>query len=65
MTPEIYRVQAASPGLAMLAEVDHSGGDGAQIEVQVGDTIPGYGHVIAVTQQGTNWVVKTDNGLIQ
>ena len=64
-TPEIYRVQAASPGLAMLAEVDHSGGDGAQIEVQVGDTIPGYGHVIAVTQQGTNWVVKTDNGLIQ
>jgi hypothetical protein len=65
VTPEIYRVQAASPGLAMLAEVDHSGGDGAQIEVQVGDTIPGYGHVIAVTQQGTNWVVKTDNGLIQ
>ena len=64
-TPEIYRVQAASPGLAMLAEVDHSGGDGAQIEVQVGDTIPGYGHVISVTQRGTNWVVKTDNGLIQ
>ncbi|MCB8877438.1 hypothetical protein [Acidisoma silvae] len=64
-TPEIYRVQAASPGLAMLAEVDHSGGDGAQIEVQVGDSIPGYGHVISVTQQGTNWVVKTDNGLIQ
>lgn len=65
VTPEVYRVQAASPGLAMLAEVDHSGGDAAQIEVQVGDTLPGYGHVISVTQQGTNWVVKTDNGLIQ
>jgi hypothetical protein len=64
-TPEVYRVQAASPGLAMLAEVDHSGGDGAQLEVQVGDTIPGYGHVLSVTQQGTNWVVKTDSGLIQ
>jgi hypothetical protein len=49
----------------MLAEVDHSGGDGAQLEVQVGDTIPGYGHVLSVTQQGTNWVVKTDSGLIQ
>ena len=65
VTPEVYRVQAASPGLAMLAEVDHSGGDAAQIEVQVGDTLPSYGHVISVTQRGTNWVVKTDNGLIQ
>jgi hypothetical protein len=65
VTPEQYHVQAASPGLAMLAEVDHSGGDGSEIEVQVGDTIPGYGHVLSVSQQGTNWVVKTDSGLIQ
>jgi hypothetical protein len=65
VTPEIYHVQAASPGLAMLAEVDHSGGDGAQIQVQVGDTIPGYGHVLSVTQRGTNWIVQTDHGLIQ
>jgi hypothetical protein len=65
VTPEIYHVQAASPGLAMLAEVDHSGGEGAQIQVQVGDTIPGYGHVLSVSQRGNNWVVKTDNGLIQ
>ena len=65
VTPEIYHVQAASPGLAMLAEVDHSGGDGAQIQVQVGDTIPGYGRVLSVTQRGTNWIVQTDHGLIQ
>jgi hypothetical protein len=64
-TPEQYRVQAASPGLAMLAEVDHSGGDGAQQEVQVGDTLPGYGRVLSVAQQGTAWVVKTEHGTIQ
>jgi len=64
-TPEQYRVQAASPGLAMLAEVDHSGGDGAQQEVQVGDVLPGYGRVLSVAQQGTAWVVKTEHGTIQ
>ena len=56
--PKQYRVQAASPGLAMLAEVDRGGGDGAQLQVQVGDTIPGYGRVLSVQQQGTNWVVQ-------
>jgi hypothetical protein len=65
VTPALYHVQAASPGLAMLAEVDHSGGDGSEIEVQVGDTIPGYGHVLSVSQQGTDWVVQTDSGLIK
>ena len=39
--PKRYRVQAASPGLALLAEVDRGGGDGAQIQVAVGDTLPG------------------------
>jgi hypothetical protein len=63
--PEQFRVQAASPGLAMLAEVDHSGGDGAQQEVQVGDVLPGYGRVLSVSQQGTSWVVKTEHGTIQ
>ncbi len=65
VTPALYHVQAASPGLAMLAEVDRSGGDGSEIEVQVGDTIPGYGHVLSVSQEGTDWVVKTDTGLIK
>lgn len=65
VSPQQYHVQAASPGLAMLTTVDRSGGDGAQIQVQVGDMLPGYGHVLSVSQKGTSWVVKTDNGLIQ
>ena len=63
--PKQYRVEAASPGLAMLAEVARGGGAGAQLEVQVGDTIPGYGRVLSVEQQGTNWVVQTEHGTIQ
>ncbi|OJW30010.1 MAG: hypothetical protein BGO51_18780 [Rhodospirillales bacterium 69-11] len=60
-----YHVQAASPGLAMLAQVDRGGGDGAQLQVQVGDTIPGYGRVLSVEQQGTNWAVRTEHGTIR
>jgi hypothetical protein len=60
-----YRLQAASPGLAMLAEVDRGGGTGAQIEIQVGDVIPGYGRVKSIAQHGTAWVVTTENGTIQ
>ncbi len=59
-----YRVQAASPGLAMLAEVDRGGGDGAQLSVQVGDNLPGYGRVKSVSQRGTSWVVMTEHGTI-
>jgi hypothetical protein len=60
-----YRVQAASPGLALLAEVDRGGGDGAQLEVLVGDTIPGYGKITSIGQRGTAWVVTTEHGSIQ
>jgi hypothetical protein len=59
-----YRVQAASPGLALLAEIDRGGGDGAQIQASVGDTIPGYGRVKSVSQHGTTWVVTTEHGNI-
>lgn len=65
VSPQQYRVQAASPGLAMLAEIGRGGGPGAQLEVQVGDSIPGYGRVLSVAQQGTNWVVKTEHGTIR
>jgi hypothetical protein len=57
-----YKVQAASPGLAMLAQVDRGGGDGAQIEVRVGDSIPGYGRVKSIGQKGSTWVVTTEHG---
>lgn len=60
-----YRVQAASPGLAMLAEIDRGGGDGAQLQVAVGDSIPGYGKIKSIAQRGTSWVVTTENGAIQ
>ena len=60
-----YRVQAASPGLALLAEVDRGGGDGAQIQVNVGESVPGYGKVTAIGQKGTGWVVTTEHGVIQ
>jgi hypothetical protein len=60
-----YRVQAASPGLALLAEVERGGGEGAQMQVIVGDTIPDYGRVKSIAQKGTVWVVTTEHGLIQ
>ncbi len=60
-----YRVQAASPGLALLTEIARGGGDGAQIQLTVGDTIPGWGKVKSVSQRGTSWVVSTDKGVIE
>ncbi len=63
--PKTYRVQAASPGLALLAQVDRGGGDGAQIQVVVGDNVPDYGRVKSIAQKGTAWVVTTERGAIQ
>ena len=63
--PHRYRVQAASPNLAMLTEIGRSGDDGAQIQVGLGASVPGYGSVTAITQRGTAWVVQTEHGSIQ
>ena len=60
-----YHVQAASPGLAMLSELDAAGGEEEQIPVALGDVVPGYGKVISISQRGSSWVVKAQNGLIQ
>ena len=57
-----YRVTAASPGLAMLALLDRSGGEGSQIQVAVGDQVSGYGRVTAIQQRGSSWIVQTDKG---
>ncbi len=60
-----YRVQAASPGLALLAEVDRGGGEGAQLQVAVGDTLPDLGRVKSIAQRGTAWVVTAERGSVQ
>ena len=60
-----YRVQAASPSLAMLSELDPSGDDRAPLEVRIGNAVPGYGRVTAIIQAGTSWQVRTDRGTIQ
>jgi hypothetical protein len=60
-----YHVQAASPGLAMLSELDQSGGEIRQIPVSPGDDVPGWGKVISISQRGAAWLVKTGHGVIQ
>jgi hypothetical protein len=60
-----YHVQAASPGMAMLSELDSSGGEERQVPVGPGELLPGYGKVVSISQQGAAWVVKTDHGSIQ
>jgi hypothetical protein len=60
-----YRVQAASPGLAMLSEIDRTGDDVAPLQVEVGAKIPGYGRVTKISQRGTEWVVQTEKGPIR
>ena len=60
-----YRIQAASPGLAMLGEIDRTGEDGAPLQIAVGTQIPGWGRVKSIDQRGTTWVVQTENGAIQ
>ena len=59
-----YRIQAASPGLAMLSVID-GGPDDRPIEVAIGTDLPGYGKVRSIEQHGQAWVVKADRGSIE
>lgn len=59
ISPSRYRIEAASPGLAVLSH------DGHTDEVSVGDAVPGVGRVLAVTEDGTTWVVRTTHGVIR
>jgi hypothetical protein len=63
--PARYRVQAASPGLAMLSELDRSGEEVAPLQIAVGAHVPGYGRVTKISQRGTEWVVQTEKGPIR
>jgi len=59
-----YRIQAASPGLAMLSAID-GGPDDRPIEVAPGTDLPGYGKVRSIEQHGQAWIVKADRGSIE
>jgi hypothetical protein len=59
-----YRIQAASPGLAMLSAIDGDPDD-RPIEVAIGTDLPGYGKVRSIEQHGQAWVVKADRGSIE
>lgn len=60
-----YRVQAASPGLAMLSEIDRSGEEISPLQIAIGTHVPGYGKVTKISQRGTEWVVQTEKGPIR
>src|SRR3984957_1847459 len=59
-----FRIQAASPGLAMLSAID-GGPDDRPLEVAPGTDLPGYGKVLSIEQHGQAWVVKADRGSIE
>jgi hypothetical protein len=63
--PKRYRIQAASPGLAILAALDAGPDQTRAIQVAVGDPLPGYGKITDIFQRGTSWVVKAERGSIQ
>ncbi len=60
-----YRVQAASPGLAVLADAGAGPGRAEGLQVSVGDDVPGVGRITSIGQRGSTWVVQTDHGAIQ
>ncbi len=60
-----YRIQGASPGLAVLSVLNPLPGGQAVIEVSTGSEVPGVGRIKSIAQRGTTWVVQTDAGVIQ
>lgn len=60
-----YRIQAASPRLAMLTFAGSPDGDPSSIQVSIGDDVPGVGRIRSIFQRGSTWVIQTDHGVIQ
>jgi hypothetical protein len=60
-----YRVQAGSPGAAVLTDVGAGAERAARLLVMVGDQLPGAGRVTAIVQRGRAWIVRTERGVIQ
>lgn len=60
-----YRLQAASPGLAVL-QVSATGlSEPGILQVAAGDKVPGLGHILSITEHGAAWEVRTDRGVIR
>lgn len=57
--PSSYRIEAASPSVAILSH------DGQSLEVSVGSAVPGVGQVVAIRQYGADWQVVTTHGMIR
>lgn len=55
-----YHVQAAASGIAILQD-----SSGNSIRVENGETVPGWGIISAITQDGSGWVVHTEHGNIR
>jgi len=64
-TVKDYRIQGASPGLAVLSVLNPLPGGQTVIEVAIGSEVPGVGRIKSIFQRGTAWVVQTDAGVIQ
>ena len=64
-TVKDYRLQGASPGLAVLSVLNPPPGGQSVLEVATGSDVPGVGRIKAIFQRGTVWVVQTDAGVIQ
>ncbi len=60
-----FRVQGASPGLAVLNVLVPGPGEAPVLYVALGDHVPGIGRIKSIYQRGTTWLVQTDAGLIQ
>ena len=60
-----YRIQGASPGLAVLSTLNPLPGGQPVLEVAVGSEVPGVGRIKSIAQRGTAWIVQTDAGAIQ
>ncbi|MBO1360169.1 hypothetical protein J2D73_10200 [Acetobacter sacchari] len=59
-----YRIVSASPLLGMVQDDNAPAGEPSQLEVEPGTNLRGYGVVKSISQSGTNWVIRTDHGLI-
>lgn len=64
-TVKDFRIQGASPGLAVLNVLTPAAGEAPVLYLGLGDQVPGLGRIKTISQRGTSWVVLTDGGLIQ